>query len=392
MLQRIKLVSRQPVRCSLRHISRPRLRVEALARAAMKPSPCRNLHWVFKVGDRTATTRFLQEVLLMEPLRHEEFTEGCAAACNGPYDGMWSKTMIGYGPEDDHFVLELTYNYGVKSYQLGNDYAGIAIASQRVYDNLVAKGLGTPVPAEGAATAGTAAATATAAPPLRVTSPDGYPFLVLPGGQEGREGQQQQQGGGCPVQELRLHVTDLETSLAFWSGFLGFSARREGPEERPEGDTAPAPAPAAVLSCAPGQCALRLVQLPAGQRLERGTAYGRVAFACPGEQLQPLEAAVRAAGYVVHTPYVSLDTPGKATVQVVILQDPDGHEICFVGEAGFRDLSRRDPEASRLLEEAVQRDDSAEWFRRRAEREARRDAERERGEVGKEEAEKVAAV
>ena len=42
-----------------------------------------------------------------------QFTEGCAAACNGPYDGKWSKTMIGYGDEDTNFVLELTYNYGV---------------------------------------------------------------------------------------------------------------------------------------------------------------------------------------------------------------------------------------------------------------------------------------
>lgn len=29
--------------------------------------------------------------------------------------------MIGYGPEDNHFVIELTYNYGVKSYKMGND-------------------------------------------------------------------------------------------------------------------------------------------------------------------------------------------------------------------------------------------------------------------------------
>lgn len=60
----------------------------------------------------------------------------------------------------------------------------------------------------------------------------------------------------------------------------------------------------------------------------------------------------------VHTPYVSLDTPGKATVQVVILADPDGHEICFVGEAGFRDLSRVDPDADRLLSEAMDQDKS----------------------------------
>lgn len=35
--------------------------------------------------------------------------QGCKAACNGPYDGMWSKTMMGYDSEDAAFVLELTY-------------------------------------------------------------------------------------------------------------------------------------------------------------------------------------------------------------------------------------------------------------------------------------------
>jgi len=39
-----------------------------------------------------------------------------------PYDGKWSKSMIGYGAEDSHFVLELTYNYGIGSYKLGNDF------------------------------------------------------------------------------------------------------------------------------------------------------------------------------------------------------------------------------------------------------------------------------
>ena len=39
-----------------------------------------------------------------------------------PYDGKWSKTMIGYGSEDDHFVVELTYNYGIKYYEKGNEF------------------------------------------------------------------------------------------------------------------------------------------------------------------------------------------------------------------------------------------------------------------------------
>ena len=30
--------------------------------------------------------------------------------------------MIGYGPEDTHFVCELTYNYGIGDYALGNDF------------------------------------------------------------------------------------------------------------------------------------------------------------------------------------------------------------------------------------------------------------------------------
>ena len=30
--------------------------------------------------------------------------------------------MAGYGPEDNHFVVELTYNYGIKEYKLGNDF------------------------------------------------------------------------------------------------------------------------------------------------------------------------------------------------------------------------------------------------------------------------------
>lgn len=39
-----------------------------------------------------------------------------------PYDGKWSKSMVGYGPEDNYFVVELTYNYGIDSYKLGNDF------------------------------------------------------------------------------------------------------------------------------------------------------------------------------------------------------------------------------------------------------------------------------
>ena len=30
--------------------------------------------------------------------------------------------MVGYGAEENHFVVELTYNYGLGLYKLGNDF------------------------------------------------------------------------------------------------------------------------------------------------------------------------------------------------------------------------------------------------------------------------------
>lgn len=40
--------------------------------------------------------------------------------------------MIGYGPEDKHFVVELTYNYGIGKYKLGNDFHGLVVGSNQV--------------------------------------------------------------------------------------------------------------------------------------------------------------------------------------------------------------------------------------------------------------------
>lgn len=51
------------------------------------PSNIRPLHFVFKISSRTKTIEFYRNVLNMKILRHEEFSEGCDAACNGPYDG-----------------------------------------------------------------------------------------------------------------------------------------------------------------------------------------------------------------------------------------------------------------------------------------------------------------
>ena len=55
-------------------------------------------------SDCNVTDCLLKDLLGMKVLRHEEFDSGCPATCNGPYNNLWSKTMIGYGPEDANFV------------------------------------------------------------------------------------------------------------------------------------------------------------------------------------------------------------------------------------------------------------------------------------------------
>ena len=62
---------------------------------------------------------------------------------------------------------------------------------------------------------------------------------------------------------------------------------------------------------------------------------------------------------------------------MVILADPDGQEICFVGDEAFRELSQVgwrliwplcqnitqvDPDADQLLDAAMAGDKSNEWF------------------------------
>jgi len=279
----------------------------------------RFLHWVFRVADRKKTLEFYTEVLGMKVLRHEEFTEGCEAKCNGPYDGHWSKTMVGYGPEDNHFVVELTYNYGVKSYKLGNDFGCIAVHDCGILERAQKKNWPIQESAEG----------------KFVSAPDGYKFKIL----------EKTNPNSDPVEYVSINVTDLHKSVDFWSNLLAMKVLEQS-------------AQSALLSYG-GPHKLQLVH--SAQPIDHAEAYGRVAFSCT-ETPKGAEDIIgtHKKGHILK-PYVSLDTPGKATVQVVILGDPDGYEICFVNDQGFRALSKLDPAAPKLLEDAILEDKSDQW-------------------------------
>ncbi|KAK8732269.1 hypothetical protein OTU49_006999 [Cherax quadricarinatus] len=282
----------------------------------------RSLHFVYKIGDRTATAKFYRDILGMKVLRHEEFDEGCKASCNGPYDGKWSKTMIGYGAEDNHFVCELTYNYGISHYEMGNDFLGMHIESSEAVER--AKANGWPVKEEGGHSL--------------LEAPGGYKFIII---------HKPQPQDRDPVQQVVLASSNLEKSIHYWKDLAGLTMYKKSDTEATFGF---------------GDKQAKLVLRDIGGPVDHAKAFGRIAFAAPGADLPSIEKKMKEANETILTPYISLDTPGKATVQVVILADPDGHEICFVGDEGFRELSQVDPKGDELLNEAMKKDKSDEWF------------------------------
>ncbi|CAK8692169.1 unnamed protein product [Clavelina lepadiformis] len=282
----------------------------------------RTLHFVFKIGDRNATLKFYREILGMKVLRHEEFEEGCKATCNGPYDGKWSKTMIGYGAEDNHFVCELTYNYGIGQYALGNDFLGLTIKSAEAVKNCKVKNWELKVLSENI---------------YETHAPGGYRFVLV----------DEPQPCTDPVQKVTLASSCLQKSVDFWTKIAGMKVYEQNGKQ-------------ATLGYSDEQAKLSLQDIACP--VEHKKAFGRVAIACPRNELKGVQNAAKEANGTILTELVSLDTPGKATVEVVILADPDGHEICFVGEEAFRELSQIDPKGNDLLNEAIAADKSNEWY------------------------------
>ncbi len=77
----------------------------------------RLLHTMLRVGDLQRSIAFYTNVLGMKLLRTSE---------NPEY--KYSLAFVGYGPETEEAVIELTYNWGVESYDMGNAYGHIALS------------------------------------------------------------------------------------------------------------------------------------------------------------------------------------------------------------------------------------------------------------------------
>ncbi|RYZ93353.1 MAG: lactoylglutathione lyase [Moraxellaceae bacterium] len=82
----------------------------------------RLLHTMLRVGNLEKSIEFYTAVLGMTLLRKNDFP-----------DGKFTLAFVGYGDEATHSVIELTYNYGVESYDVGKGYGHIALGCQDVY-------------------------------------------------------------------------------------------------------------------------------------------------------------------------------------------------------------------------------------------------------------------
>jgi lactoylglutathione lyase len=82
----------------------------------------RILHTMLRVGDLQRSIDFYTTVLGMKLLRKSENTEY-----------KYTLAFVGYGNNPDHAELELTYNWGTESYDIGTAYGHIAISAEDIY-------------------------------------------------------------------------------------------------------------------------------------------------------------------------------------------------------------------------------------------------------------------
>lgn len=92
-----------------------------------KQRSMRLLHTMLRVGNLEKSLEFYCDVLGMKLLRQKDYP-----------GGEFTLAFVGYGDEANHTVLELTYNWGTKEYDLGTGYGHIALGVEDIYGTCAA--------------------------------------------------------------------------------------------------------------------------------------------------------------------------------------------------------------------------------------------------------------
>jgi len=77
----------------------------------------RFLHTMLRVTNLEKSVEFYTRLMGMQEIRRRDVP-----------DGKYTLVFVGYGPEESHTALELTYNYGVDKYEMGTQFGHLAIS------------------------------------------------------------------------------------------------------------------------------------------------------------------------------------------------------------------------------------------------------------------------
>ena len=83
----------------------------------------RILHTMLRVGDLEKSLDFYINVLGMHLLRRKDYPEG-----------KFTLAFVGFQPEEEGAVIDLTHNWDTPSYDLGNGYGHIALEVEDAYE------------------------------------------------------------------------------------------------------------------------------------------------------------------------------------------------------------------------------------------------------------------
>lgn len=82
----------------------------------------RMMHTMLRVRDLDASLKFYTELLGMQLIKKLDFPEG-----------EFTLAFVGYGPEEENTMIELTYNYDGGPYEIGTAYGHIALETSDIY-------------------------------------------------------------------------------------------------------------------------------------------------------------------------------------------------------------------------------------------------------------------
>ena len=82
----------------------------------------RYLHTMIRVNNLDESIRFYNEVLGMKLISKDEYP-----------DGKFTLAFMGYGNSKNDPCIELTYNWDRNSYNLGDGFGHIALATEDIY-------------------------------------------------------------------------------------------------------------------------------------------------------------------------------------------------------------------------------------------------------------------